>query len=75
MRALLAAVGVQGRGASASGSALASYLLFVPGYTQALIELGLADTLARRAELLRFFGWSAQQDIPPTWSPHRPVSR
>jgi len=72
VRALLAALGVQGRGRSASGSALASYLLFVPGYTQALIELGLADTLARRAELLRFFGWSAQQDVPRTWSPHRP---
>ena len=41
----------------ARGSALASYLLFESGYTQELIRLGLADTLARADEVRRFFGW------------------
>ena len=39
------------------GSALASYLLFEDPYTRALMALGEADTLARRAEVLAFFGW------------------
>ena len=36
------------------GSNLASYLLFERGFTQALIELGFNDTLARRDEVLAF---------------------
>lgn len=60
IRALLRSVGVSGEGASASGSALLSYLLFEPAYTTELITLGMADTLARRSDIQRFFGWPAQ---------------
>lgn len=62
VRTLLGAVGVRssaGAGAvSASGAALASYVLFESSYTRALIALGEADTLARRDEVRRFFGWA-----------------
>ncbi len=57
VRALLRGVGVGGQGESARGSALASYLLFEAPFTRELIALGEADTLARRDEVLRFFGW------------------
>ncbi|MFT4267217.1 MAG: patatin-like phospholipase family protein [Xenophilus sp.] len=47
-------------GASAAPSAaLASYLLFDGGFTRELMALGRADTLARRDEVLAFFGWPA----------------
>jgi NTE family protein len=49
---LLRAVGAMNR----NGANLASYLLFEPGFTRALIDLGHADTLARRDELLAFLG-------------------
>ena len=48
------------RGVGASGAALASYLLFEPGFVQALITLGEQDAYARRAELEAFF------DTPPS---------
>jgi NTE family protein len=57
IRALLRAVGVSGRGESARGAALASYLLFEADYTRELIDLGVKDTMARRDEVLAFFGW------------------
>lgn len=57
VRALLRGVGVQGEGEDASGAALASYLLFEAPYTRELLALGEADTLARRDEVARFFGW------------------
>jgi NTE family protein len=53
----LRAVGVQGKGADARGGALASYILFEAPYTRALVELGVADTLRRRDDVLSFFGW------------------
>jgi NTE family protein len=39
------------------GAALASYLLFEPPFTRALMALGEADTLARRDEVVQFFRW------------------
>ncbi|MDP4302002.1 patatin-like phospholipase family protein [Leptothrix discophora] len=44
-------------GIPAHGGALSSYLLFESAYTRALISLGQADTLARRQEVIAFFGW------------------
>ncbi|HWP12393.1 MAG TPA: patatin-like phospholipase family protein [Ramlibacter sp.] len=45
-----------GLGALKGGGALASYLLFEPGFVQALIALGEHDAYARKEELLAFFG-------------------
>ncbi len=44
-----------GLGAMRSGGPLASYLLFEPGFTRALMALGEQDAYARKAELLSFF--------------------
>ena len=52
VRALLRGIGAMNR----KGSALASYLLFESDYTCALIDLGYADTMERRDEVLRFLG-------------------
>jgi NTE family protein len=38
------------------GSALASYLLFEPGFIHALMQLGEQDAQARQGEILAFFG-------------------
>ena len=46
---------LSGLGAMRSGGPLASYLLFEPGFVQALIALGERDAQARRDELLGFF--------------------
>jgi NTE family protein len=59
IRAMLRGVGVSGQGSDARGAALASYLLFEKPYTCELMALGVADTLARREEVIAFFGWKA----------------
>jgi NTE family protein len=41
------------------GGALASYLLFEPGFVQALVALGMHDAYARKQELLGFFNAQA----------------
>jgi NTE family protein len=60
IRTMLRGLGVQGRGDDARGAALASYLLFEAPYTQELMALGVADTVRREADVLRFFGWRAR---------------
>ncbi|MCE4555099.1 patatin-like phospholipase family protein [Roseateles cellulosilyticus] len=60
VRAMLRAFGVSGRGKKTSGSALVSYLLFEPSFIGELVNLGMSDTLAKRAEVQRFFGWPAR---------------
>ena len=44
-----------GLNGSRGGGALASYLLFEPGFVQALMALGQQDAYARKGELLAFF--------------------
>lgn len=44
-----------GLGALRGGGALASYLLFEPGFIQTLVALGEQDAFARKSELLAFF--------------------
>lgn len=58
VRTMLGALGVTSNTADVRSAALASYLLFEAGYTQELMALGRADTLAMRAEVCRFFGWA-----------------
>jgi NTE family protein len=46
---------LEGLGAlSGGGAALSSYLLFEPGFVQALMQLGASDVLARKDEFLTF---------------------
>lgn len=52
VRTLMRGVGAMNR----NGGALTSYLLFEKSYTQALIELGYDDTMARRGEVTAFLG-------------------
>ncbi len=65
VRAMLRGIGVTGKGRDARGAALASYLLFEAPYTRALMALGEADALARRDEVVAFFGWGAQRAAQP----------
>ena len=51
----LAGLGALGSKSSPSGAAIASYLLFEPGFVKALIALGERDAHARKSELLAFF--------------------
>jgi NTE family protein len=64
VRAMLRAVGVSGENGDTRGAALASYLLFEAPYTQELMALGEADTLARRDDVRRFFRWYEAQAEP-----------
>ena len=74
VRTMLRGVGVQGRGDDARGAALASYLLFEAPYTQELMALGVADTLARRDDVLTFFGWPAMRGGLHAVRGHRPAA-
>lgn len=66
VRAMLRAVGVYGRGKTARGSALASYLLFESSFTRELIHLGFSDALAKRDEVQSFFGWGRGEGEAPS---------
>ena len=67
IRAMLRGLGVSGQGDDARGAALASYLLFEAPYTRELMALGDADTMARRDDVVAFFGWgsAAATAAPP----------
>ncbi|MES2943863.1 MAG: patatin-like phospholipase family protein [Pseudomonadota bacterium] len=56
----LAGLGALGARGSPGGAALASYLLFEPGFVNSLIALGERDALAKKSELLAFFAPSAR---------------
>lgn len=60
IRVLLGGIGAT----EVRGAALASYLLFESSYTCELIQLGLADALARRSEVLAFFGMPEKAALP-----------
>ena len=51
----LAGLGALGARGSPSGAALASYLLFEPGFIKSLMDLGEHDAYARKSELIDFF--------------------
>lgn len=51
----LAGLGALGAKGSPGGAALASYLLFEPGFVKALMALGERDAYARKSELIDFF--------------------
>lgn len=61
VRMLLAGIGAT----EVRGAALASYLLFEASYTCELIALGRKDALARRADVLAFFGMAHSARLQP----------
>jgi len=75
VQSLLGGVGVSTETSDAKGGALASYLLFEQGFTGELMALGRTDTLARRAEICRFFGWTdPTAPIAPTGAERPPFT-
>jgi NTE family protein len=63
VRTLLSGVGVSPHVADAKGAALASYLLFEPGYTGELMALGYADAQRQRREICTFFDWTDTEPV------------
>jgi NTE family protein len=61
IRTLLAGIGAT----EARGASLASYLLFESSFTRELIELGIADAMDKKDDVVRFFRQSAQGASPP----------
>lgn len=56
---------LEGLGAlQGSGAALASYLLFEPGFIQALMNMGRADVMAKAEEILAFFTSQDDHEVP-----------
>ncbi len=55
VRGVLQSLAGKSAGGGSAGAALASYLLFEPAFTGALMALGQRDAYARKEELLRFF--------------------
>lgn len=72
VRAMLGALGVTSNAADARGAALASYLLFEAAYTRELMALGRADTLAQRAQVCQFFGWTDTGQVIRHRTPSKP---
>jgi NTE family protein len=70
VRTLLRGAGVSGQGQEARGASLASYLLFEAPFTQELMALGEADTLARRDEVIAFL--SPVEPLSEANAPHIP---
>lgn len=68
VRSILDGLGASAQTENGKGSALASYLLFEPGYTNALMTLGHHDTMQQRAAVCQFFGWGdpVTQPTAPT---------
>jgi len=62
VRMLLGAIGAT----EASGSALASYLLFESSFTSELISLGRKDAMSRKADVLAFFGMT-EEGVAAPW--------
>ena len=58
VRTLLGGGGVSSHAADIKGSALASYLLFEPGFILELVALGRSDAMRQRTEICRFFNWT-----------------
>nr|MDP2189802.1 patatin-like phospholipase family protein [Rhodoferax sp.] len=73
VRTMLGALGVSSDAADAKGAALASYLLFEPGYTCELMALGYADAQVQQQEICAFFGWSDIEPLHNSTGPSGPV--
>ncbi len=66
VRILMRALGMRGGPSSSRSSALASYLLFEPGFTTELMRLGHRDAIAQRQAICQFFGWKVPGTAEPS---------